>query len=379
MEKRFERGFVPVASPMIGEMEIEFVTDAVRSTWVSSLGAYIDRFEREFAAFVGVPHAVAVSNGTTGLHLALHSLGIGPGDEVIIPDLTFVATAHAVLQTGAQPVFVDAEPDTWCMDPAAVARAVTPNTKAVIPVHLFGHPVDMPAIQGIADQHDLILVEDAAEAHGAEVHGRRVGSLSRAGVFSFYGNKIITTGEGGMITTADEALAGRLRYLRDHGMSTTRRYYHDELAFNYRITNLQAALGVAQMLRIEEFIAKKRMISQWYRESLSDVPGIQFHMERPWARNVYWLACIVLSEDFPLSRDALCEALRQAGVDTRPFFVPMHELPHLAGFRQIGRDNDACLHATRLGQQGVNLPSSCNLDEATVRWIGAEISRIARH
>lgn len=378
MEKHFERGFIPVASPVISETEIEFVTDAVRSTWVSSLGAYIDRFEREFATFVGVPHAVAVSNGTTGLHLALHSLNIGLGDEVIIPDLTFVATAHAVLQTGAQPVFVDVEPDTWCMDPLAVARAITPNTKAIIPVHLYGHPVDMSAIQAIADRHNLILVEDAAEAHGAEVHGRRVGGISHAGVFSFYGNKIITTGEGGMITTADDALAGRLRYLRDHGMSASRRYYHDELAFNYRITNLQAALGVAQMLRIEEFIEKKRMISQWYQEALSDVPGIQFHVERPWARNVYWLTCIVLAEGFPLSREALSKALRQVGIDTRPFFVPMHDLPHLSSFRQVGRENDMCPQATRLGQQGLNLPSSCNLDEATVRWIGAEVSRIVK-
>lgn len=368
--------FVPVASPVIGDMEIEFVTDAVKSTWVSSIGPYIDRFEREFANYVGVPNAVAVSNGTIGLHLALHSLGIGPGDEVIVPDLTFVATAHAVLQTGAQPVFVDVEPDTWCMDPVAVARAVTPHTKAIIPVHLYGHPVDMPGIQAVVDEHNLIVVEDAAEAHGAEVNGRRVGSMSSAGVFSFYGNKIITTGEGGMITTSDDDLAVRLRFLRDHGMDSARRYYHTELAFNYRITNLQAALGVAQMLRIEEFIAKKRMISQWYQDALSEMPGIQFHVERPWARNVYWLACIVLTDDFPLSRQALVKALRQVGIDTRPFFVPMHELPHLVGFRQVGREGNTCLHATRLGRQGLNLPSSCNLDEDTVHWICEEFKRL---
>ena len=372
-----DRVFIPVAAPMIGEMEIAYVTDAVKSTWVSSLGPYIERFEREFADYVGVPYAVAVSNGTTALHLALHALGIGPGDEVLVPDLTFVATAHTVLQTGAVPVFIDVESDTWCMDPAAVRRAITPRTKAIIPVHLYGHPADMTTLQRIADEHNLILVEDAAEAHGAEVAGRRVGSLSRVGVFSFYGNKIITTGEGGMLTTADGELAERLRYLKDHGMTAARRYYHTELAFNYRITNPQAALGVAQLLQIEEFIRKKRLISQWYADALVGVPGLQFHVERPWARNVYWLACLVLGDAFPLGRQELTAALRQRGVDTRPFFVPMHELPHLAGFRQVGSNDDACSQATWLGHRGLNLPSSCNLDEETVRWIGAQIIDIA--
>ena len=234
--------FIPVAAPSIGSREIAYVTDAVQSGWVSSIGPYLERFEQAFAEYVGVTRAVAVSNGTVGLHLALYALGIGAGDEVIVPDLTFVATAHAVIQTGATPVFVDVEPDTWCMDPAAVREAITPRTRAVIPVHLYGHAADMSAINMLAEEYGLLVVEDAAEAHGAEISGQRVGGLGQVGVFSFYGNKIMTTGEGGMLTTNDSILADRLRYLKDHGMSPAERYYHTELAFNYRMTNLQAAV-----------------------------------------------------------------------------------------------------------------------------------------
>ena len=326
---------IPVAAPVIGERELGYVTDAVRSGWVSSIGPYIERFERAFAEYVGVSYAVAVSNGTVGLHLALHALGIGPGDEVLVPDLTFVATAHAVLQTGATPVFVDVEPDTWCLDPVAAERAITPCTRAIMPVHLYGHPVDMDAIQRLADNHALFIVEDAAEAPGAEYHGRRVGSIGKVGVFSFYGNKIITTGEGGMVTTNDAALAGRLRYLKDHGMNPQCRYYHTELAFNYRMTNIQAALGLAQLEQIECFIKQKRRIFHWYAEGLAGVPGITLNAERPGTRNVYWMSSLVLTNDCRITRQELADGLRLQGIDSRPFFVPMHQLPHLVHFHRI--------------------------------------------
>jgi len=361
--------FIPVAAPMIGERELAYVTDAVRSGWVSSLGPYIERFEQAFARYVGVSHAIAVCNGTVGLHLALHALGIGPGDEVLVPDLTFVATAHAVLYVGATPVFVDVEPDTWCMDPVAAERAITPRTRAIIPVHLYGHPADMDAIQRLADKHGLFIVEDAAEAHGAEYHNRRVGSIGNVGVFSFYGNKIITTGEGGMVTTNDSALAERLRYLKDHGMSPQRRYYHTELAFNYRMTNIQAALGLAQLEQIEIFIAKRRQVFQWYAQYLSDLPGVLLNTERPGTRNVYWMTCLVLPPDSPVKRDELMAGLRNQGIDSRPFFVPMHQLPHLARYRAVGRDGEGCPQASWLGAQGLNLPSGPHLDEWTVRRI----------
>jgi perosamine synthetase len=357
---------------------LAYVNDVLRSGWISSLGPYIERFERAFAEYVGVSHAIAVCNGTTGLHLALHALGIGPGDEVLVPDLTFVATAHAVLMVGATPIFVDVEQDTWCMDPLAAERAITPRTRAIIPVHLYGHPADMDAFQRLADKHGLFILEDAAEAHGAEYHNRRVGSIGKVGVFSFYGNKIITTGEGGMITTNDAKLATRLRYLKDHGMSQKKRYYHTELAFNYRMTNIQAALGLAQLEQIETFIAKRRIIFRWYTHYLSDIPGIMLNAERPGTRNVYWMVSIVLPSDYPLKRDELMVALRERGIDSRPFFVPMHSLPHIAKYKTYSRDGEGCPHATRLGAQGLNLPSGSNLEESDVQLISNIIKELTQ-
>ena len=368
--------FIPVAAPVIGERELAYVTDAVRSGWVSSIGPYIERFERSFADYIDVSHAIAVSNGTVALHLVLHALGIGPGDEVLVPDLTFVATAHAVLQTGAMPVFVDADPQTWCIDPLAVERAVTPRTRAILPVHLYGRPADMTALLNIAQKHNLVVLEDAAEAHGAEVGGRRVGGLGRVGTFSFYGNKIITTGEGGMVTTNDDALAERLRFLKDHGMSPQRRYYHSELAFNYRMTNLQAALGLAQMEQIDAFIARKSEIFHGYSEVLEGVPGLGLNPQEGDVKSVYWLICAVLGPESQLSRDGLALALREHEIDSRPFFIPMHQLPHLHQYRTVGREGDDCPEADRLSASGLNLPSGCTLEDATVRHVAETVRQL---
>jgi perosamine synthetase len=364
--------FIPVAAPVIGEREIAYVGDAVRSGWVSSIGPYIDRFEAGFASWVGVKHAVAVANGTVALHLALHALGLGPGDEVIVPDLTFAATAHTVMQTGATPVLVDVEQDTFCLDPAAVARAIGPKTKAILPVHLYGHPADMAAIRALAEPRGIPLVEDAAEAHGASVGDKRVGSLSRVAAFSLYGNKIITTGEGGILTTDDDALAARLRFLKDHGMSKERRYFHTELAFNYRMTNLSAALGVAQLEQADAFIEKKRAIMEWYREGLAGAP-LALSVERPGYRSVYWMASAVLDDSVGVSRDEVAARLKAAGVDSRPFFAPMSELPHLAGARRVGRDGDGCPVSARLSARGMNLPSGCSLERADIARVCAAL------
>jgi len=249
--------FIPIAEPSITQKEISYVTDAVKSGWVSSLGYYIFEFEKKFAEFIGTKYALTTSNGTTALHLTLASLGIKEGDEVIIPDLTFVATANAVAYTGAKPIIVDVEEDIWCIDPDSIRKSITPKTKAIIPVHLYGHSADMDEIIKISNEYGLHVIEDAAEAHGAEYKGKKVGSLGKCGVFSFYGNKIITTGEGGMITTDDEKLYERAKFLRDHAMNKEKRYWHSEIGFNYRITNLQAALGLAQLERIEEFLDKR--------------------------------------------------------------------------------------------------------------------------
>jgi perosamine synthetase len=348
----------------------------VRSGWVSSLGPYVKRFEQSFAEYVGASHAVAVANGTVALHLALHALGIGPGDEVIVPDLTFVATANAVLYTGAKPVLVDVEPDTWCIDPIAVQTAITARTRAIVPVHLYGHPADMAAILRLADVHGLVVIEDAAEAHGARLGGRRVGTLGRAGTFSFYGNKIMTTGEGGMLTTNDAHLADRLRYLADHAMSPTERYYHSELAFNYRLTSLQAALGVAQLEQIDEFVEKKRAIYRWYADGLAGLPSVQLNFERPNSYNVYWMSCLVLTERSRIGRQELMQALRQRSIDSRPFFVPLHRLPHLAGYRAVGCDGEGCPRTEWLAARGLNLPSGCSLNEETVRYVVSRIVEI---
>jgi perosamine synthetase len=365
--------FIPIAAPVIGEREIEYVTAAVQSTWVSSIGEYIDRFEQAFAEYCGVRHAIAVSSGTGGLHLAVHGLGIGRGDEVIMPDLTFAATAHTVLQTGAEPVLVDVEADTFCMNAAAVERAISPRTRAILPVHLYGHPADMDALQRIADAHDLLLIEDAAEAHGATYGGKRVGSLGAAGVFSFYGNKIITTGEGGAVTTDDSDLARRLRFLKDHGMSPERRYYHSELAFNYRMTNLQAALGVAQLERIEDFIERKRGIAGWYREALSDTDAVMIPGERSPCRHVYWMTCAILADSVEAPLDAVCERLKKRGIDTRPFFVPMSQLPHLSHLRAVGARGDGCPVAAHAARRGFNLPSGTGLTREEVQRAAAAL------
>ncbi|MBX3010284.1 MAG: DegT/DnrJ/EryC1/StrS family aminotransferase, partial [Caldilineaceae bacterium] len=225
--------FIPIYEPTLGEAEEALVLEAVRSGWISSNGKYLREFEERFAAFCGAAYGVSTNNGTTALHLVLHALGIGPGDEVIVPALTFVASANAVRYTGATPIFADVDPVTWTLDPAAVAALITPRTKAIMPVHLYGHPAPMPALQALADQHGLLLVEDAAEAHGAQVGDKRTGVLGQAAAFSFFANKVITTGEGGMVTTNDATLAARCRMLRDHAMPPERRYWHDEIGFNY--------------------------------------------------------------------------------------------------------------------------------------------------
>jgi perosamine synthetase len=369
---------IPVAAPIIGEREIAYVTDALRSGWVSSIGPYLDRFEEAFARYTGARHAIAVANGTVALHLALHALGVGPGDEVILPDLTFAATAHTVLQTGATPVFADVSEATWCLDPRAVERALGPRTKVIVPVHLFGHPADVPALAEMARPRGVHLLEDAAEAHGAAIGGKKAGALGDVGAFSFYGNKLMTTGEGGMLTTSDDALARRCRFLKDHGMSPARRYYHTELAFNYRMTNLQAALGLAQLEQLEEFIEKKRRILGWYAEALEGVPGVTLNPEARGYRSVFWMISVVLGSEVRRSRDEVCAMLRARGVDTRPFFVPMSALPHLAGLRAVSASGAGCPASARLSDRGFNLPSGCGLSRDEVARAAGALVEVLR-
>lgn len=363
--------FIPIAEPLLNGNELAYVTDCITSSWVSSIGKYIPQFEDAFARFCGTKHGIATSNGTTALHLALVVAGIGQGDEVILPSLTFVATANAVTYTGAKPILVDSEPRTWNLDPDDVLRKITPRTKAIIPVHLYGHPVDMDAINQIATEHKLIVIEDAAEAHGAEYKGQRVGKLGRIAAFSFYGNKIITTGEGGMLTTDDDEFAEKARWLRDHGMSPTERYWHPVIGFNYRLTNIQAALGVAQMERIEDFIARKRAMAAFYNDLLKNIPGVTLPPEESWAKNVFWMYSILIGDEFGITRDALMTHLKTCGIDSRPFFHPIHTLPPYLNTQSLPV-------AERLARQGINLPSAVTLTNRDIQRIARVIHKARR-
>lgn len=367
-EELGRRAFIPIAEPSIGEREVELVTDAVRSGWVSSIGEYVNAFEAELARRCGVAHAVATSNGTTALHLALAVAGIGPDDEVIVPSLTFVATAAAVRYVGATPVLAESDPSHWCVDPEDVAGRITGRTRALVAVDLYGHPADMDALDGLAAEHDLVVVEDAAEALGATYRGRPAGSLARLGVLSFYGNKLITTGEGGAVLTDDPALAERARFLRDHAMDAERRYWHGEIGFNYRITNLQAALGVAQLERLDEFLARKRQIAAAYRAGLSGIGGLSVQEEADWVESSWWMTTLLVDPASGIDRGELAARLRSDGVDSRPTFVPLHELPP---YRQTG----PLPVAEAIGSRGISLPSSTSLSDAEIEWVVAAVRR----
>ncbi len=365
---------IPVSEPVLGGTEEKYVLECVRSSWISSLGKFIPQFEEGFAKFCGSKYGVAVMNGTAALQLALAALGIEEGDEVIIPDLTFVATANAVRYLGATPVFVDSEEGSWNIDPGKVAAAITKKTRAIMPVHLYGHPCDMDPIMQLARKHKLFVIEDAAEAHGAEYKGRKVGSIGNIGCFSFYGNKIITTGEGGMCVTDDAALAERMRFLRDHAMNYEKRYWHPELGYNLRMTNIQAAIGVAQLEQIGKFLAAKIKNAALYYSLLKKVKGLTLQPQMPWAKSVFWMHSVLVDEKlFGCSRDELMAMLKEKGVDSRPFFYPMHQLPmYSSGYS----DKDFPV-ATRLSRSGINLPSSVKLSEQDIIFVCQAISDIA--
>jgi len=363
-----EFNFIPVSKPSISQKEIDYVLDAVQSGWVSSLGKYIDIFEKNFATYCGTKYAVTTSNGTTALHLALVSFGIGPGDEVIIPDLTFIATANAVKYTGAKIVTVDIDKDTLCINIDEVKKSITKNTKAIIPVHLYGHPAAMIELNEIAKNHDLIVIEDAAEAHGAEINSIKVGGFGHAGTFSFYGNKVLTTGEGGMVTTNDKNIYERLKYLRDHAMDPDKRYWHKELGFNYRMTNLQAALGVAQLERIDEILDKKKKIFQWYEEQLYNEEKIKLNFQSDGYKNVFWVVCIEIKGFDEEKRDTLIMALKDSGIDSRPFFYPVSEMP-------MYKSNDTKV-AHSASKTGINLPSFFDIKKEEVGYVCKNLKKL---
>jgi perosamine synthetase len=364
------RQFFPVSMPTIGTKEIEYVTGAVSSGWVSSLGKYIEQFETEFARFCGVQYALTTSNGTVALHLALEALGIGKGDEVIVPDLTFIATANAVAYTGATPVFADIDLFNLCINGETIKEKITKKTKAIIPVHLYGHPADMVTINKIAKENNLLVIEDSAEALGASINGVKTGAWSDCATFSFYGNKNITTGEGGMITTNNRGLYEKCRRLRDHAMDPNKRYWHNEKGFNYRMTNLQAALGCAQLERIEELSEKRRQIFKWYNDGLKDIKEISLNRIYPWAQHAFWLVCMEIETFNEEIRDEFMTLLRKEGVDSRPYFYPISDMPM---YNKVDTPN-----AHEVYVKGINLPTYFDLTEENVYFICTKIKETLR-
>lgn len=349
---------IHVGQPTLTSNALEYVLDAVSTNRLTA-GPYVDRFEQAFAAYVGTRHAVATTSGTTALHLMLAAQGIGPGDEVIVPSLTFVATANAVAYTGATPVFADVDYDTWTLAPDAVSAVMSDRVKAIVPVHLYGVPADVPALRAIAEAWGVALLEDAAEALGASIHGRKVGGLGQAAAFSFYGNKTITTGEGGMVTTNDDDLAERLRLLRGQGQTPGRRFWHEVVGFNYRMTDLQGAIGVSQMEVLDKLLDERTRVLALYRQQVS---GVRFQHVPPHMVHGAWGACVLLPEG--TSRDGVAAALAAADIETRPMFPPVHSMPMYANAR-----HGYMFVTDHIATRGLMLPTHADLTEQEVRHV----------
>lgn len=372
---------IPVNEPWLDESDLANVADCVRSGWISSAGRYIEAFESEWAAFCGRKHGIAVSNGTVALDLAVAALALPAGSEVLLPSFTIISCVTALLNHGLVPVLVDCDPHTWCMDPEQAAAKITPRTKAIMPVHIYGHPVEMDPLLDIAERHGLALIEDAAEAHGAQYlsrrsgkeEWRRCGSFGDLSCFSFYANKIITTGEGGMVLVDDDRLAERARSIRNLCFGR-QRFIHDELGYNYRLTNMQAALGVAQIGRIDRILERKHWLGAGYRCGLEGIGGLQLPIERPWAQNVWWMYGVVLDDSVPFDAAGFAELLRDKGVDSRPFFRGMHEQPAL--LKRGLFQGERYPVTERIARRGLYLPSGLTLTQKEMDDVCAIVREI---
>ena len=362
---------IPVNEPVVGEREKKYVEECLDTGWISSAGRFIGEFETAWATYCGVEHGIAVSNGTLALQLALRAIGLEPGDEVIMPSFTIISCALGVLYNDAVPVLVDSDPVTWCMDVDQIEAKITDRTKAIMPVHIYGHPVDMDPVRELAGDHGLVIIEDAAEAHGAEYltnRGReqerwvRAGDLGDLSTFSFYANKLITTGEGGMVLTNDSSIAEHLRTLRNLSYRSDRRFMHTELGHNFRMTNMQAAVGLGQAERVDEIVERKRWMGKSYTERLTGIPGLKLPVEQPWARHVYWMYAVELENGTGLNASIFAEKLLEREVQTRPFFVGMHDQPVL---RDRGLfEGEEYPVTDRISRQGLYLPSGMALTES---------------
>jgi perosamine synthetase len=361
---------IPVAGPSITQKEIDYVTDAVTKGWYGDANTYHARFEEAFAAYLGVRYAIALPSCTSAIHLSLLALGVGPGDEVVVPDPTWIASAAPITYVGATPVFADIDDQTWCLSAQSFENCISSKTKAVIPVDLYGNMPDMEAVLAVARQNSVAVIEDAAEAAGADYKGRRAGSFGDTGVFSFHGSKTLTTGEGGMLVTDREDIYRRALFLRDHGRNPgDHSFWNTEVAYKYKMSSMQAALGLAQLERIDELMARKREIFGWYGEELSGIAGLTLNPEPATTKNSYWMVTVVWDKDKKIDRDRLINAMNENNIDCRPFFYPLSSLPayqHLDGALQA-RARNAVSYS--ISPRGLNLPSALSLTRDQARYV----------
>ena len=358
------------AGPSISHKEIDYVLDAVKNGWNLEFDKYLRKFEKAFADYIGVKYAWTTSSGTGALRSALMALGIGEGDEVIVPEITFVASANVVRYVGATPVFADVQKDTWCLDPEKLERHITKRTKAIMPVHIYGHPADMDPVNKIAKEYKLFVVEDACPSVGAEYKGKKTGSLSDVAAFSFQGAKIMVTGEGGILVTNDVEIYEKAKYWGNNAKDSKKMFWHSDIGYMYRMANLLAALALGQLERIEEFVNKKRQIFLWYKKRLQHIEGLSLNVEKDWAKNIFWMSSIVLDKDFNISRDKVMAKLKERLIDTRPFFYPISMFPM---YNKPTVDNPVAYH---IGPNGINLPSGVNLTEEQIDYIARQVKDI---
>ena len=370
---------IPVAGPWITEKEIAYVTDAVTNAWYAKANMYHERFETAFAAYLGVRFAVALPSCTSAIHLSLAALGIGPGDEVIVPDITWIATAAPITYMGATPVFADIDPKTWCLTVPSVESCVSSRTRAVIPVDLYGNLPDMDGIREIVGRHRIAVIEDAAQALGGEYKGGKAGAFGDTGVFSFHGTKTVTTGEGGMLATDREDIYKRVLFLRDHGRQPGEKmFWNTEVAYKYRMSGLQAALGLAQLERIEELLARKRQIFSWYEEELAGVPGMTLNYEAQGTRSTFWMVTVILAEELGLEKEPVMRLMRERNIECRPFFYPLSSLPAYEKLDQAEQARTRNHVSYQISPYGINLPSALNLTREKVRYVCDALKGIAQ-
>lgn len=372
---------IPVNQPLLNGREKELLAQCIDTGWISSDGPFVKELEDKFSQYIGVKYGVAVCNGTAAIEASLFGIGIEKGDEIIMPSFTIISCAIAAIRLGAKPVLVDIEPDTWTMDVSQIESKISDKTKAILPVHIYGHPVDMDPVFELADKYDLMIVEDASEVHGAEYFSKvkgnkwfKCGSMGDVASFSFYANKIITTGEGGMVVTDDKVIAERAASYRNLCFKPEKRFYHTELCYNFRMSNLQAAIGVAQIERVEEFISIKRRLAEYYRQRLSVIPGVRFQIEKPYAKSVYWMYSIELDGSSVIDAEMMINGLKKKGIGTRPFFTGLHTQPVLQDMGLFKKEEYP--KTERASRQGLYLPSSLILTKAQIGEVCNAIDEI---